>query len=188
LRASRETLTVLFEGRLADKLTSLVACLLLFAIVATPFVTSVRHSARQTRQGFSTIIDPFLLDPHSARQAAEFVNALTYDDDGADDGDVVIASPGLAWLLRANTADFQMSIAFTGQCTPHLPPDIPPERFAFDPRFSQARFVVVDNLWRNWAVFTVPGVADMLEQVTTWPLAFQAGEIEVYCNPARPGC
>jgi muconolactone delta-isomerase len=48
--------------------------------------------------------------------------------------------------------------------------------------------VVVDNLWRNWAVFTVPGVDEMLEQVTTWPLLFQAGEIEVYCNPTHPDC
>lgn len=188
LRAIRETLTALFEKQLTEKLTSLVACLLLLAIVATPFVISARHSARQTRQGFSTIVDPFLLDPRNARQAAEFVNALTYDDDGVEDSDLVLASPGLAWLLQANTADFQMSIAFTGQSTPHLPPDIPLERFAFDPRLAQARFVVVDNLWRNWAVFTVPGADEMLEQVSTWPLVFQAGEIEVYCNPARSGC
>jgi hypothetical protein len=101
---------------------------------------------------------------------------------------VVIASPGLAWSLRANVADFQMSIAFTGQRTPHLPADVPRERFAFNPDYTQARFVVVDNLWRNWAVFTVPGVPQMLERVQTWPLMFQSGEIEVYCNPAQPGC
>jgi 4-amino-4-deoxy-L-arabinose transferase-like glycosyltransferase len=153
--------------------------LILFAVVVSPFLTSVVWSAKQTRDGFSTVIDPFLIDPGDARQVAEFVNSQT------DAEDVIIASPALAWLFRANVADFQMTVAATGQGTPHLPADIPADRFAFDPDYRRARFVVVDNLWRNWAVWNVIGVSDIVRQVETWPLAFKAGELEVYCNPVQ---
>jgi hypothetical protein len=43
--------------------------------------------------------------------------------------------------------------------------------------------VIVDNLWQNWAVWNVPGATDVLREVETWPLAFEAGEIKVYENP-----
>lgn len=161
------------------KFISIVTGLILCLAIATPFLTSTLFTVNSVRDGFHTQIDPFLLDPASARPAAEFVNART------GPGDVVIASPGLAWLLSANSADFQMSIAFTGQQTPHLPANLPADRFAFDPRYTQARYVMVDNLWRNWAVWNIAGVPDMLRQVETWPLEFKTGQIEVYRNPAR---
>jgi hypothetical protein len=156
--------------------------LILFAVVISPFLTSVAWSAKQTRDGFSTVIDPFLIDPGDARQAAEFVNNQT------DAEDVIIASPALAWLFRENVADFQMTVAATGQETPHLPADIPVDRFAFDPDYRRAHFIVVDNLWRNWAMWNVPSVSDIMRQVETWPLAFKAGEIDVYCNPVQRDC
>ncbi|MCP4532421.1 MAG: hypothetical protein GY831_14470, partial [Delftia sp.] len=145
------------------------AGLTLFAVVVSPFVASTVYQAQRTRDGFPTIIDLFLIDPQSARETAAFVNAHVSPDD------VVIASPALAWMFRANVADFQMSVAFAGRETPHWPADIPVERFVFDPSVAQARFVVVDRLWRNWAVHTVPGMPEMLEQVGDWPLLFQAG-------------
>jgi hypothetical protein len=163
--------------RLQDRFLTIGTNLIVCLLIATPFLTSVLSTAGQVRGHFSTQIDPFLINPDDARQVAEFVNARTSPDD------VVIASPGVAWLLRANAADFQMSVAVTGRETALLPGDIPEERFAFDPRYTEARFVVVDNLWRNWAVWDVAGVPDMLRQVETWPLVFESGEIEVYASP-----
>jgi len=168
--------------RWEDRILLASSSLVLLAVVGTPFLTSAVWTTKQVRTVFSTDIDPFLLDPADARQAARFVNGRVAP------GDLVIASPGLAWLLRAHAADFQMSVAATGQATPHLPADLPPDRFAFDPRYTQARFVILDNLWYNWAVWDVSGVAEMVRQVQTWPLVFQAGRIEVYCNPAGRGC
>jgi hypothetical protein len=101
---------------------------------------------------------------------------------------VVIASPGLAWLLQANVADYQMAVAFNGQVSPHLPASLPPERLAFNPDYRQARFVVVDNLWRTWGANNIIGVPQMLETVENWPIRFQAGDITVYCNPNEPDC
>jgi 4-amino-4-deoxy-L-arabinose transferase-like glycosyltransferase len=163
--------------RLRDTSVAVGANLIVSLLLATPFLTSTLATVGQVRGRFSTQIDPFLIDPAHARQTAEFVNARV------DPDDVVIASPGLAWLLRANAADFQMAVAATGRETAMLPGDVPVERFAFDPRYTRARFVVVDNLWRNWAVWDIAGVAEMLDQVEGWPLVFQAGEIRVYANP-----
>jgi 4-amino-4-deoxy-L-arabinose transferase-like glycosyltransferase len=130
--------------------------------------------AAQARAGFATAIDPFLLNPADARQAAAYVNAR------AAPGEVVLASPALAWLIDANAADFQMALARAGTATPHLPAGLPAERFAFDPRLDRARFVVVDNLWRNWGVYNVAGLPEMLAEVEGWRAVFTAGEVVVW--------
>jgi hypothetical protein len=131
------------------------------------------------RDGFTTAIDPFLIDPGDARRVGEFVGDRISSDD------LVIASPGVVWLFRARRADFLMSLAFTGQETALLPGDVPADRFAFDLSYTRARFVVVDNLWRNWAVWDVAGVSEMLRQVEAWPRVSSSGELDVYCNPIR---
>ena len=112
-------------------------------------------------------------------QAAQYINQQMQMDE------VVIASPTLAWALNANVADMQMPLAYAGRATPHLPADVPADRWAFNPAYQQARFVVVDNLWRNWAVPNVAGVGEMLHEVEMWPVAFRSGEVVVYQNPAR---
>jgi hypothetical protein len=165
--------------RLHGQVLSLSTSLILFAVVATPFLTSAIWTANQARDKYSTEIDLFLINPGDARRVAEFVNSQIVPND------VVIASPGLAWLFQAHTADFQMSVAFNGQETPHLPANLPKSRFAFNPDYRQAHFVVVDNLWRNWAVWNIAGVPDMLSQMQNWSLVFKSGEIEVYCNPTQ---
>jgi len=157
---------------------SIGAAVVVGVIAATPFVISTARTVANVQSGFQTSIDDFLVNPDDARAAAAFVNAHTRDDE------LVIASPAIAWLFRANVADFQMAAAAAGQSTVHIPDDLPPNRFAFDPRVPQARFVVVDNLWRNWAAVNIPAAAEMLRQVQAWPLVLKAGEIEVYRNPA----
>jgi hypothetical protein len=131
----------------------------------------------QVRSGFTTAIDPFLLAPAEARAAAGFVAGQRAP------GDLVLASPGLAWLLPGETADFQMALAHAGLPTPHVPADLPRERYRFDPSFERARFVIVDPLWRNWGVFNVAGLAAVLAEVEQWPVAFQSGGITVHARP-----
>jgi hypothetical protein len=131
----------------------------------------------RVRDGFHTAIDGFLLDPKSAYAAAEFVNQRVTSDN------LVIASPTVAWMLRAQVADMQMPIAYRGQATPHLPGNIPVERWAFDPSAERTRYVIVDNLWRNWAVPNVPGLVEMLREIEAWPLVLRSGEIAIYQNP-----
>jgi hypothetical protein len=99
--------------------------------------------------------------------------------------DLVVASPAIAWLLQARAADMQMPIAYRGQATPHLPDDIPPERWAFDPSVERARYVIVDNLWCAWAVPNVPGVIAMQQKVIIWQCVWQSGAVGVYQDPAE---
>lgn len=161
---------------------ALIISLILSLMVAIPFVGSLKQSLDQIHHGFSTPIDAFLLNPADARQTAAFINRQVAAND------LIIASPTIAWLLQANIADFQMSTAFRGEETVHLPANIPPNRFAFAAHYSQAHWLIVDNLWHNWAVWHVAGVSDMMRDVENWPLLFQAGEIKVYCNPSKAEC
>jgi 4-amino-4-deoxy-L-arabinose transferase-like glycosyltransferase len=150
-------------------------------LVFSPLLSTTGLLVQQVQTRFVTAIDPFLLDPHDCRLATDYVNAHSIPTD------LVIASPGLAWRIQAHTADFQMAVAETGQDTPHVPGDLPPDRWAYDSRLEEARYVVVDNLWRAWAVPDVPGVAEMLQTVQGWEVVFQSGEVTVYCRPAdRP--
>ncbi len=146
-------------------------------LIAVILALSTFRLVDQIRHGFQTDIDEFLLDPIGVRDASAFVNRQ------AASNDLVIASPAFAWMLRADAADMQMPIAYRGRATPHLPGNLPADRWAFDPGVDHARFVVVDNLWRNWAVPNVPGAADILQEIKAWPIVFRSGEIVIYQNP-----
>jgi len=132
---------------------------------------------RGVREGFATAIDPFLLDAGDARAAADYLAEHRAPDE------LVLASPALAWLLPGEAADFQMALAYAGQATPHIPPSLPPERYAYSPHPDRARYVVVDNLTRNWSVVHMLGLGALLNEVEQWPVVFQAGEIAVYARP-----
>ncbi len=151
--------------------------LLVAAPIAIALLISTAGLVRQVRDGFRTDIDGFLLDPIAAQAAAAFVNRQAEVDD------LVIASPTLAWLLNVQVADMQMPSAYRGQATPHLPADVPPDRWEFNPSVERARFVIVDNLWSNWAIPNVPGVADMLQELEKWPIVLRSGEVVIYRNP-----
>lgn len=144
-------------------------------VIMSTWLTSGRVQGQ-----FGTVIDPFLIDAADARAVTDYVNQHSLPDD------YVLTSPALAWRLNTRTADFQMAIAATGQATPHLPNNIPPARFVFDPRHTNARYVIIDPLWNRWAVIHVPQVTQIMDDVQTWPLVFSAGEITVYENP-HPG-
>jgi hypothetical protein len=166
------------KNRLLQRhLLTAVFSLFLVIVVLSPFITSTVYQIDQIQHHISTAIDPFLIAPGDGRAVASYLNARTKAED------LVIASPGMAWALDSNTADLQMAIAFEGRATPHLPADIPAERFVFLPDFQSARFVVVDNYWYNWAIHNVIGVSDMLDELQSWPLVFEAGAIQVYNNP-----
>lgn len=166
--------------RLRRQFLSLTATLMTIALMVTPFLMGLRWLEHDVRHELPTDIKPFLLNPADSRQVAAFVNQRVAADE------LVIASPGLAWLIQSNVADFQMSAAAVGRETVHLPANVPAERFLFNPHYRQAKFVVVDNLWRNWAMWNIAGVPEMLDDLqASWPRIFQAGDIEVYCNPKK---
>jgi len=131
------------------------------------------------RSGFVTDIDPFLIPSAQGRAVAAYVNAHAQPED------VIIATPAVGWQFRANVMDFQMSVAATDHiATPHLPADLAPDRLAFDPNYATADYAVIDNLWRNWGIYHIPGLDGIMSDIQAhWTLVFEAGEIAVYQNP-----
>lgn len=161
------------SARLIHKLRLTFAWIIAVILIGIVPLTSLVSTWEAVQTRLSTPIDPFLIDPQAARGVRDYLEA------NANDGDLVIASPPIGWQLRDSiqAADYQMSIAAEGVAGPHLPENIPPERFAFDPRFERARFVVVDPLWRSWGVVHIPGLGAKLAEIEeTWGLAFVAGE------------
>lgn len=118
-----------------------------------------------------------LIAAHEAHAAAAFLAEARPPDE------LVLASPALAWLLPGAAADVQMALAYAGRPTPHVPADLPRDRYAYSPAFERAQWVVVDNLWRNWAVDNIGGVTALLAEVESWPVAFQSGAVVVYQRP-----
>ena len=159
--------------------TFFVSSLLLFLIVMAPFVVTLSLGVYQAHEGLQTDIDSVMVDVKDARQVISFVN------ERVDENDIVIASPAIAWAINSNTADFQMAVAFGGGETKHLPTNIPSDRFEFNPEYSNAAYVILDPIWRNWAGLNMPEVAKMVRKIEKWPKIYYSGEIEVYENPEK---
>ena len=148
-----------------------------FLLMGVLFLFSAGQTWQRVQNGWETDIDPFLLHSEDVRQTAVFLNNQLQAND------MVIASPTVGFLLNGQVADFQMATAVHGINTPHLPADLPPDRFAFNPDFAQADIVVTDKLWDNWAQIHVPGVPEVMVELQTWPQIFQSGDVIVYQNP-----
>jgi 4-amino-4-deoxy-L-arabinose transferase-like glycosyltransferase len=158
-----------------------IAALIALAIIGTPLLLNLRDTVRAIDTRLPTPIDGFLENPDDARRVIDYINAQTQPDD------LVVASVTLAWALDARTADYVLGLVYDGVDVPHLPGDVDRDRFAYDPRYTAARYVVVDDLWRTWGVAAIPPTEAILREVETWPLVFESGRIRVYENPDRAG-
>ncbi len=153
-----------------------IAGVVILFLAGSLLIASIPNTVTSIQNGYTTDIDSFLINPTDAKQVAAFINSQV----GAND--VIVASPVVGWQFGGHPEDFQMAVAATDHvATPHLPANIPPERMAFNPDYRQARFVVIDNLWRNWGVIFIPGLSDVVNDVqTNWRLVYQLGQFTVY--------
>jgi len=154
-----------------------VTSLLLFVIILSPVVMTGVLGFYQADTGIKTDIDPVMIDARDAEAVIDFVN------ERVNANELIIASPAIAWAINANVADFQMALAYEGNETIHLPGDIPRDRFSFPVDINDATYVVIDPIWRNWAVSNIDGVQRMVDKIEDWPLVLGVEEIEVYENP-----
>ncbi|HLY25971.1 MAG TPA: hypothetical protein VKQ72_06505 [Aggregatilineales bacterium] len=161
-------------GQIPSLILSASTCL---CLVVSPFAMSLWLEIDHVRSVFPIAIGPFLTDPAQAQQVATYLNANTQPDN------LVIITPAVNWLLDARTADLQMSIAATGEGTVHFPPHIPMDRWAYDPRLDKARYVVIDNFWKRWAIPNIPQAGTIIDEVERWPEVFQTSDFALYRNP-----
>lgn len=139
------------------------------------YFVSSREAPRATR-----------LDAVLARKPSDAVAVTDYVNQQTQSEDVVLASPTIAWRLAARVADFEQMLAFDGKETENYGAHgIPRTRFVFAPTLENAKFVIVDNLWRGWAAREMPALREYLQTIQTWPRVMQRGDFEVYRNPAR---
>jgi len=171
-----------FMGNMRHGAVTLLSALALFAFIVAPFLIPMFTNAYLIQHGIleageEITMSQLLIDPKDAVAVAGFVNDHSRPDD------LVVASPAWAWLIDAHVADFQQSVAWRGGETLHFPTNVPRDRFEFDVDYLNARFVIVDNAWRNWAVRVMPTVREMVDRVETWAIAYKQGEIVVYQAP-----
>lgn len=174
VQAGRENLPAV--NGLRGAAAGIIAGGVMMFLAGALLIASVPSTLTAVQEHYITDIDPFLISPSEAKQVAAFVNGQV----GAED--VIVASPVVGWQFGGQPEDFQMAVAAADHiATPHLPANIPPERLSFNPDYRQARFVVIDNLWRNWGVVFIPGLSDMMTDVqTNWRLVYELGQFTVY--------
>ena len=153
-----------------------------YLLIGLVFLATLQASistAHAVTSSFHPDIAPFLIDASNAQSAATWLNANRAPDD------VTIASPAIAWMLEGNSADFQHAAASVGHTTPHLPNNIPSDRFAFNPHYSNATWLIIDPLWHTWATHHVPEVDTILSQLSTYTLVHETATTQIYRLPER---
>ena len=164
------------------RLARFLAATVVFLVIVSPLgiaIASDLSGAIPTRQ------DSVLATPADAQATIHYV--LSH----ARPGDLVLASPALAWrfdhpsdAVSLQAADILQSVAQSGDAVAFYPAHLPDSRWAYDVLLPHARFVIVDDLTRQLAV---PGQADalipILKQVQSWPAVYTVGQYTVYERP-----
>lgn len=130
---------------------------------------------------FYRLIDDVLVhNPADALAVTDYVNQRI------ERQDIVLASPHIAWRIRANATDFEQFLAYQGLFTNNFAYGVAKERFEFPLLLEKTKFVIVDNMWTEWAVGVMPLLEGYLRQIESWDLVLKRGNFKVYRNPAYP--
>ncbi len=150
-------------------------------LIGVPLVVELDETARRIQSSWVTPIETSLVEADTATSATAYINQHLAE------GETVILSPTLAWQIEGNVVDFITAPAELTSAETYrfgFDIEIPRDRFVYDPRYASARFAVIDNLWRDWGVNNVPGVAAMLDDIqANWTLVWQMGSVAIYENP-----
>lgn len=156
-----------------------VVSLLCILFVLSPFLGMLMTSLAEVSYGHV-----FAYQEDGFSVAAEVSAVAHYLRAQSSPADVILASPQVAWALPAKAADFQQTLACSGRWAYGLP-SLGRERFAFDCSPSNARYVVLDDLWRGWGVRMMPDLGEVIGEVEKWPLVLSVGEFRVHRNPSQ---
>jgi dolichyl-phosphate-mannose-protein mannosyltransferase len=168
-----------------------VAALLVFLVVVSPLGLAMAADAVGLGGTLTTRQDDILATPGDAQAAGRYVLAHAHS------GDLVLASPTIAWMFDVpdgsggggdiQGADILQSIAQAGDQVAFYPAHLPADRWAYDVSPDRARYVVVDDLLRRLAEpGQAPALQPILARVERWPVAFTAGQYTVYERPVGP--
>ena len=155
----------------------LAISLILFGVLVNPFVWMLFTTLAQSEYGMQTLFtgnDDLNL---TSAQDADRVLAYLRQHTSADD--LVVASPQIVWGVSAQKSDFYyLPESHLGSV------DWLTGRYAYPVSLQRAAYVVLDPLARDFAPLVLPNMHAVIDEVEAWPLAFQAGPLSVYQQPA----
>lgn len=167
---------------LLQRLSLLPSWVVLFSLLVFYGVRDFRIILYGNPQTFYRQIDLVLVrNPEGALAVTDYVNRQV------DPEDIVVASPHIAWRVKANATDFEQFMAYQGLFSVNYGEEgVPPERFAFAPLLENTKFVIVDNMWEEWAIpYEMPVLEKYLQIIqSSWELVLKQGDFKVYRNPA----
>jgi len=156
-----------------------LSAILLSIFIAPTLIFSLYQQNQNLKVKLTTPMDSYLVDYFDAKAAAEYVNGHV------NTKDLVIASPATAWMIKSNRADFQIPIVYDGNPSIHLPTNIPSDRFSYDSDYHSAKFIIVDNIWTDYAIHDNYFILKMYEEINNWPIVWSDGQLRVHLNETR---
>jgi 4-amino-4-deoxy-L-arabinose transferase-like glycosyltransferase len=163
-----------------------LAAFAVFLVVVSPVALALVTDAAGLQTSLPTRQDAILGTPGDAEAVSHYI--FTH----AHGGDLVLASPELAWIFdsppgpspRTRGADILQTLAQSGRNASFYPAGLPASRWDYSVSLADARYVVVDNLLRQLAAPSqMPSLRPLLQQAEGWRLVFQQGQYAVYERP-----
>lgn len=171
----------------APRAVRLAAATIVFLVVVSPVGVSLASDAAGLASTLPTRQDELLATPNDADATARYV--FTH----ARAGDLVLASPEIAWMFDQPAApapatfgaDLLQTLAVRGQAASFYPAGLPASRWAYDTSLGRARYVVVDNLIRRLTKpDQIAALKPVVEELQRWPAVYTSGQYTVYERPA----
>jgi hypothetical protein len=162
-------------------LSKILVAGIIFGLVVSPLVWMVLADAAQSLSGYYFIFtgnDELNLTPEK-----DAVQVVDYLSQHADQGDLVLASPQIAWAVPGFGVDYAGIIFYENKLGD---PFIKRSMFVRPVTLQDTSYAILDPLAREFAPLVLPGMDDLIVEIERWPLAFQAGDLEVYRNPKAP--
>ncbi len=179
---SQETVNLLFAQKISQNTQKLVTSLLfelilLFTIIA-PSGILIYDLNLQVQKKLAPPFENLLIDLDELDAVSKTINPMLQADD------LIIASPAVAWAIKGNVTDYQISIAVNETGTIHFPGGIPAERMRFDSKIDNARYVIWDTILESWNETQIPGIEKWREEIFNhWEPVFNTESLIVFENP-----
>lgn len=173
-----------------QRLASLTALAIVTVAIASPLGMATASDAAGLATQLTTRQDTLLATPRDAHAVAAYIFAH------ARSGDLVLASPAIAWMFDQpeddagqprgiQGADAVQAVAQTGTGAAFYPSRLPPGRWVYNVQLEHARYVIVDGLLREVAADDQESeLAAMLAEVARWPAVYHQGQYTIYERPA----
>jgi 4-amino-4-deoxy-L-arabinose transferase-like glycosyltransferase len=168
-----------------NSLTQISSTLVVFFIVFLPITWMIILSfgnfiLSPVSTSLGLVENPFSAGFISADQAEAIANEIspTLNQD-----DFVIAPSVISWMLPSNAADARTVVVYEyGGATLGMG-NFDKDRFTVNSSSSNAKYAVVDDIWREWMVNMAPEISMLMDEVQTWPLVMERGSLQLFCNP-----